>query len=87
LCLEYPRDRRKKQKKLNKMITENTTFEDLLDEIPASFGYLMDKGIKCFACGEPIWGTLGGVSKEKGFTDEQIQVFIRELNKMLENKE
>lgn len=68
------------------MITKDTTFEDLLGEIPASFGYLMDKGIKCFACGEPIWGTLGGVSKEKGFTDEQIQKFINDLNLMSEKK-
>lgn len=66
------------------MITKDTTFEDLLEEIPASFGYLMEKGIKCFACGEPIWGTLGSVSKQKGFSDEQIDGFVNDLNKMTE---
>jgi hypothetical protein len=59
----------------------------LLDDIPASIGYLMEKGIKCFACGEPIWGTLGGVAKEKGFADVQIREFIRDLNQMTEIKE
>ncbi len=68
------------------MITKDTTFEDLLEEIPSSFGYLMDKGIKCFACGEPIWGTLGDVSKQKGFTDEQIDGFVRDLNNLIDNK-
>ncbi len=64
------------------MISENTSFEELLEEIPESVAYLMEKGIKCFACGEPVWGTLGEVSRAKGFTEEQIAGFITDLNGM-----
>jgi hypothetical protein len=31
-------------------------------------------------CGEPIWGTLEEAAKEKGFSDEEIEVFVREIN-------
>jgi hypothetical protein len=40
----------------------------------------MEKGIKCLACGEPIWGTLESAAKEKGFNDSQIARFVEDLN-------
>ena len=60
-------------------ITKNITIEDLVDSIPQSVKYLMDKGIQCIACGESVWGTLEEAAREKGFTDEEIQEFVREL--------
>ncbi|TAK53435.1 MAG: DUF1858 domain-containing protein [Bacteroidetes bacterium] len=62
------------------MITKDILIEDLIRELPASVTYLMDKGIRCLRCGEPIWGTLESAAKEKGFTDEQITQFVDELN-------
>lgn len=61
------------------MITEDITIEDLVTTIPASVTYLMRKGIKCLACGEPIWGTLGQAAREKGFSNEEIELFVSEL--------
>lgn len=61
-------------------ITSETTIEDLVTMLPASVSYLMEKGIKCIACGEPIWGTLESAAKEKGFGEEEIRTFITELN-------
>ena len=60
-------------------ITKNITIEDLVDSIPQSVKYLMDKGIQCIACGESVWGTLEEAAREKRFTDEKIQEFVREL--------
>ncbi|NIR53173.1 DUF1858 domain-containing protein, partial [candidate division KSB1 bacterium] len=40
------------------MIRKDTTIEELVRAHPESVRYLMEKGIKCIACGEPIWGTL-----------------------------
>ncbi len=65
-----------------KLITKDITIEDLLSIKPVSVKYLSDKGIRCFVCGEPIWGTLESASKEKGFTDEEISQFVKELNEM-----
>lgn len=62
------------------MIDKNTYIEDLVEEVPASVKYLMEQGIKCIACGEPIWGTLEEAAREKGFDDKDIKKFVRDLN-------
>ena len=62
------------------MIDKNILIEDLVSRLPRAVGYLMKKNIKCLACGEPIWGTLEDAARQKGFSDEEIDVFVRELN-------
>lgn len=62
------------------MITKDIQIEDLVESYPFSVKYLAQKGIRCIACGEPIWGTLEEAAKEKGFDDEKIQFFVNELN-------
>jgi hypothetical protein len=61
-------------------ITKDISIEDLVNHNVNSVGYLADKGIKCIACGEPIWGTLEQAAKEKGFNDEDVAAFVRDLN-------
>ncbi len=51
------------------MIARDISIEDLIRRVPSAVGYLMEKGIKCIACGEPIWGTLESAARDKGFTD------------------
>ncbi|MCK5775139.1 MAG: hypothetical protein KAH25_03130 [Bacteroidales bacterium] len=68
------------------MITKTIEIEDLVNDYPFSVKFLADQGIRCIACGEPIWGTLEEASKEKGFDDEKVQYFVDELNKMSEKK-
>ena len=63
-------------------ITKDTEIEDLVKLIPNSVVYLMDKGIRCLRCGEPIWGTLESAAKEKGFSDRDIVNFIKDLNSL-----
>ena len=60
-------------------ITKQIEIEDLVRNYPASIKFLAEKGIKCIACGEPIWGTLEEASKEKGFADTEIDSTINEL--------
>ncbi|MCX7798471.1 MAG: DUF1858 domain-containing protein [Melioribacter sp.] len=64
------------------MITKDISIEDLINLIPESVEFLMEKGIRCMQCGEPIWGTLESVAKDKGFSEKEIDNFILELNKM-----
>lgn len=63
-------------------VTKNTLIEELVKIIPQSVTYLMEKGIRCIRCGEPIWGTLEEASKEKGFTDKDIVGFVDDLNNL-----
>ncbi len=65
---------------LKMKITREITIEDLVNEKIDSVRYLADKGIKCIACGEPIWGTLEEAAREKGFSDEEIERFVKELD-------
>jgi hypothetical protein len=64
------------------MITKDILIETLVEEYSFSVRYLMEKGIKCIMCGEPIWGTLEEAALEKGFDQETIDGFVADLNKM-----
>ncbi len=68
------------------MIHKEILIEDLVNLYPESVKYLMDKGIKCIACGEPIWGSLEEAAKEKGFSDREIHTFVKDLNAMHTSK-
>ena len=67
---------------MKKIIDEKISIEELLELLPASVTYLSRQGIKCIACGEPIWGTLEEAAIEKGFVKEDIEGFVRDLNSM-----
>jgi len=66
-------------------LTKDITIEDLVDNVPQAVKYLMHEGIKCIACGEPIWGTLEEAAKEKGFTDTDIEKFVKDLQHYANN--
>lgn len=66
-------------------ITKDIEIEDLVRILPKAVSYLSDKGIRCLRCGEPIWGSLEEAAKEKGFGDEQIDTFVKDLNELKEN--
>lgn len=65
-------------------ITPDTTIEELVAGLPESVSYLMENGIKCIACGEPIWGTLESAAVEKGFGQNETAGFVSDLNRMAE---
>lgn len=66
-------------------IKKDILIEDLVNLLPEAVSYLMEKGIRCLRCGEPIWGTLESAAKEKGFSEQDIIVFVKDLNKLLKN--
>ncbi len=69
------------------MITKDILIEDLVTMLPESIGYLMKSGIKCIACGEPIWGTLEQAAREKSFSDQQIERFVIDLREMAASRQ
>lgn len=60
-------------------ITKDIYIEDLVNNYPFTVRFLSQKGIKCIACGEPIWGTLEEAAREKNFTDAQINEVVEEM--------
>jgi len=66
-------------------VTKEIEMEDLVNELPEAVGYLREEGIRCLRCGEPIWGSLEDASKEKGYTDKDIEGFVKDLNKIGNN--
>lgn len=60
-------------------LTKDIEIEDLVNHYPFSVKYLSDKGIRCIACGEPIWGTLEEAAFEKGFDQNQLTGFVEDL--------
>lgn len=63
-------------------ISKDILIEDLVREYPPAVRYLQQQHIKCLECGEPIWGTLEDAARQKGYGDEDIERFVRELNEM-----
>jgi hybrid cluster-associated redox disulfide protein len=63
-------------------ISANTTIEEIVREYPELIRPLMQFGIKCVMCGEPIWGTLEENAQEKGI--ENLNELVKELNKIIE---
>lgn len=63
-------------------ITKDILIEELVENYSFSVRYLMERGIRCIMCGEPVWGTLEEAAKEKGFTDDRIDHVVSELNKL-----
>jgi len=68
-------------------ITKDILIEELVDNYAFSVRYLMEKGIRCIMCGEPIWGTLEEAAEEKGFDADAIQGFVDEMKKIAEESD
>jgi hybrid cluster-associated redox disulfide protein len=64
-------------------ITGDITIEELIAQYPASVRFLLQKGIRCLECGEPIWGTLADAARERGYDEAGIERLVRELNEWL----
>ena len=63
-------------------INKDIEIEDLVNGLPESVGYLREEGIRCLRCGEAIWGSLEDAAKEKGYNGQDIERFVKDLNKM-----
>lgn len=67
-------------------IEADMDIEIIIDILPESASYLMDKGIVCIACGAPVWDTLREGARKKHIPDDELAIIVDELNDMLESK-
>ncbi len=68
-------------------ITRDMWMEEILEKFPISQDFLSKQGIVCVRCGEPVWGSLEELMKDKGFSEEEIDENIIQLNKYVEENE
>ena len=60
-------------------ISKDILIEDLVNDYSFSVKYLMENGIRCIMCGDPIWGTLEEAAKEKDYNNAEINKFVEEM--------
>ena len=58
--------------------------EDVVREYPETVRLLADAGLVCVACGEPLWGTLEELAREKGLQD--VDDILHKINRLLNNR-
>jgi len=58
------------------MIQRTTWIEDLVQDRPESVRFLMERGMKPLACGEPVWETVEGLARSKGLSDTEIDQLV-----------
>ena len=58
--------------------------EDLVNAVPDSVGFLIDRGMKPLACGEPVWETLESLARSRSMNDDEIGTLVDELNALRE---
>jgi hypothetical protein len=71
---------------MNMPIERNISIEDLVRDYPGTIRHLIHMGLPCLVCGEPTWGTLEHLARDKGFTEEGIDRLVAELNTLLHSE-
>ncbi len=66
-------------------ITEDMLVADLVAAYPFSVAFLASRNLHCIICGEPVWGTVEELARDKHFTREQIAEMISDLKTEAEN--
>ncbi len=66
-------------------IRPDTTIEEIVEKYPELVRPLMEYGIQCIACGEPVWGSLQENARQKGV--KNLDEILQKLNQMVMQKE
>ena len=65
-------------------ITKDTPVEDLVHAYPKVVSFLIQHDLPCVICGEPFWGTLGDLARQKGWPEDRIDALVEEFNAAFE---
>lgn len=60
-------------------ITLTISIDDLVQIYPQSVHWLRERGIACIICGEAVWGNLGQVLQQCGYTNEESERLVAEM--------
>jgi hypothetical protein len=70
-----------------KRITRTTSVENLLQDFPWSVKFLINRKLPCLVCGEPSWGTLEELAREKRWSEDAIDTLIEEMNLYIQQED
>jgi DNA-directed RNA polymerase subunit N (RpoN/RPB10) len=48
---------------------------------------MIDKGLPCVTCGEPVWATFEEVARRSGKTESEIDLLIEDLKSHIQTGE
>ncbi len=65
---------------MTSLVTASTKIEELVATQPDAVRILIQNGLPCVVCGEPFWGTLEELARQKGWDDTRIQTLVDQLN-------
>lgn len=68
------------------MLEKTILIEELVRKYPESVSFLMENRVRCLACGEPIWGTLESAAAEKGYSQDEIEKLVAELDQYIRER-
>ena len=68
-------------------VRRSITIEDLARDYPSAVRFMIEKGLPCIICGEPVWGTFEEVARKSGKTEAEIDVLIEELKSRVQTEE
>ncbi|MHC1774397.1 MAG: hypothetical protein AB9834_03190 [Lentimicrobium sp.] len=60
-------------------ISENILIADLIAAYPSTVTFLSERNLHCIICGEPVWGTLKELARDKNYSPEQLESLVEEL--------
>lgn len=70
----------KKTSEKHVKITKNMTISEILDIQPAAMEILLNTGLHCIGCGASYYESLEDGMKVHGFTDNEIDDIVQQLN-------
>ena len=53
---------------------------DLIAAYPFAVSFLSERNLHCIICGEPVWGTIEELARDKHFDPRKIEELIKDLN-------
>ncbi len=60
-------------------LSKDTLTEELVETDTRVVRFLINEGLPCVICGQPYWGSLGQLAREKGWSEERIDLLVEKL--------
>ncbi|HOD66202.1 MAG TPA: DUF1858 domain-containing protein [candidate division Zixibacteria bacterium] len=64
------------------MITPETRVDEMVERYPDAVRFLMSRGLPCVVCGEPFWGSLEELCRQKGWPTVRLAELVDEFNRL-----